>query len=670
MAKISILHQDSRTIKGKFKSAEVIREDELTSEIICQEGWSPSLFKSAKRSAANFISSSVVGLDIDGGWSLEEAQKAFSGYWYIIGTTRSHRQIKNPGTQSAQPALDRFRVVLQLTKPVTSAAEYKKIIRSIVEQFKVPADESAIDAARWFIPCKEVFALNDGGALLSNADFVKESQKEIVKEKSTSLKGALSSTTLNFLMKAESKETWHKRFFKAAMDFKEQGYSQTEASDMMRVASPVGELDTTDLKQLADVFNNREGNLDFRIQWPEYDEKGLVDKNSFLNQQYALIEVLKYEIHSISRRDLTIINHASFTKPEHLSDGLAAKMATDVRQLRLSTGESLRETIATIARENKKDPILDEFSALKWDGKEHIDALFNTLTLPNDADEFAISMYKLYLKRWLIGVVAKIMKPGSENNVLVFQGQQAAGKSRWFQRFAELWPDGYGEGNINPEDKDHELRHLDNFIWHVAEFDSTTSRREVGALKDFFTKHTVSVRRPYSRYPVVGRSSCSFCATVNSLDFLHDLTGNRRYLSIPVISTNPDHNVSIKQVFAQAKSLYDAGERQWFTREEIQQINSINSQFMSKEEYIDAIEARVVSGEKKVTTTDLLMELGFVDLKVNKYITSAIRTALSRKGIEQKTTHGYKYYSVDILKLTDVIAGLKIVPSLDPTKIV
>ncbi len=91
---------------------------------------------------------------------------------------------------------------------------------------------------------------------------------------------------------------------------------------------------------------------------------------------------------------------------------------------------------------------------------------------------------------------------------------------------------------------------------------------------------------------------------------------------------------------------------------------------MSKEEYIDAIEARVIVGEKKVTTTDLLIELGFVDLKVNKYITSAVRTALSRKGIEQKTIHGYKYYCVDVLKLNEVIAGIKLVTNSEPAKIV
>lgn len=665
MPKISVLHEKARTIAGKFNSADVLSQQELTADIVLKEGWSPSLFKGFKRSATEFVGSSVIGLDIDGGWSLEEALKAFSGYWHIIGTTRSHGQVKNPGTPSAQAAADRFRVVLQLTEIIPSAEKYKLVIRNIVKQFNIPADESAIDAARWFIPCKSLFSTNTSGVFLNVEDFSESPKQEPIKESKPGAKGSLSTATMNFLTKQESKDSWHKRFFKASMDFKEQGYTEAEAAQMLRVASPLGELDSTDLEQLGDVYDNREGKLNLRIEWPEYNEKGEVDKNSYLNQRYALLEILKYDIHTIVRRDLTIINHVTFSKPEYLSDGLAAKIATDVRQLRLATGESLRETIATIARENKKDPLLDIFTSLKWDKKPNIENLFNTIVLPPDTTEFAKSIYQLYLKRWLIGVVAKIVHPGSENNVLVFQGQQAAGKSRWFQRFAELWPDGYGEGNINPEDKDHELRHLDNFIWHVAEFDSTTSRREVGALKDFFTKHTVSVRRPYSRYPVVGRSSCSFCATVNNLDFLHDLTGNRRYLSIPVISTNPDHIISMRQVFAEAKALYDAGERQWFTREEIVQTNEMNSQFMSKDDYIEAVDAGVSPGENAMTTSDILINLGFTDLKVTKAVMGSIRSALSKKGIEQRSHSGMKYYRVNISKVGDI---LKLIRNSDSAK--
>src|SRR5690606_33520594 len=225
---------------------------------------------------------------------------------------------------------------------------------------------------------------------------------------------------------------------------------------------------------------------------------------------------------------------------------------------------------------------------------------------------------------------------GSENNVLVLQGAQAAGKSRWLKRLAEIWPEGFGEGSISPDDKDHELRHLDNFIWHVAEFDSTTSRREVGALKDYFTKDTVNVRRPYARLPIVGRSICSFCASVNSHEFLHDATGNRRYLVIPVVALNPDHDVSIKQVLAEAKHAMEQGERQWFTREEIEQINALNEHFLSKEEYLELLEAYAEPGDTPMTLSRLMETIGYCDLQLTRPIRSNIRAVLERNGVTKR----------------------------------
>jgi len=659
MREISILHPAARSKddEGKYHSAIVVNEVEITPEVILKEGWSPGLFTD-KRIREDFRRCQVLGLDIDNGFSLQAAIEIFKDYWHIIGTTQNHQKIKNVGKSNTQHACDRFRIILAPEEDIMSADVYKYNLLNLAKTFKITVDEIASDVTRWFVPCKEIISSNLSGKLIPIFHDIpkKEKIKTITSHEG---KGKLSRATLEFLSKVKPDDPWHPRFVKAVYDHKEQGYTKDEAIKNLSSASPVNELDAEDLRQVEDIYENRDSILEFRINWPDLDEKKKMIPNSYLNQRFALEKLLGYSIHLVSRRELVCVNHESFPKPEYLTDGLFAKLSTDIRQFRLSTGESLRETIQTIARENKKDPVLDEFNILKWDGKENIKALFQTLILPKETTEFEFSMYEMYLKRWLIGVVAKIMQPGSENNVLVFQGQQAAGKSRWFQRFAEIWPDGYGEGNINPEEKDHELRHLDNFIWHVAEFDSTTSRREVGALKDFFTKHTVSVRRPYSRYPIVGRSSCSFCATVNNLDFLHDLTGNRRYLSIPVIGTNPEHSIDIKQVFAEAKHLYDSGERQWFTREEIDKVNELNAKFMSKDDYIESVEARVSPGDRRLSTTDILMELGFVDMKVTKGITSSVRATLAKKGIEQKTSGGVRYYRVQILKLEDIMKDIQ-----------
>jgi putative DNA primase/helicase len=245
----------------------------------------------------------------------------------------------------------------------------------------------------------------------------------------------------------------------------------------------------------------------------------------------------------------------------------------------------------------------------------------------------------------------------------VFQGEQAAGKSRWLKRLAELWPEGWGEGHVSPDDKDHELRHLDNFIWHVAEFDSTTSRREVGALKDYFTKDTVNVRRPYSRLPIIGRSICSFCASVNSHEFLHDVTGNRRYLVIPITALNADHTVSIPQVMAEAKAAMEAGEQQWFSKDEITEVNKLNSHFLSREDYLEDIEALVKPGGTKATVGSLMEMLGYSELQLTRPIRSNIRTVLERKKIPRKTIDGRTYYLIDtsgFRPLGDIISFKKL----------
>ena len=415
----------------------------------------------------------------------------------------------------------------------------------------------------------------------------------------------------------------------------------------------MGELDATDLQQLDDIYNNRGGALPFRPAWP--DMVAATDKvpahprsNSVANQRYLLTQVLGYTFRANTRREVVyFVDRERPNENQLLKDTTLACISTGAREHGISAGESLRDLIITMAQESAFDPILDPLEKLVWDGGAHIAALFETITLPQGTTREQREWYYTFLRRWLIGVVTKVYRPGSENNVLVFQGEQAAGKSRWLKRLAELWPEGFGEGHVSPDDKDHELRHLDNFIWHVAEFDSTTSRREVGALKDYFTKDTVNVRRPYSKFPIVGRSICSFCASVNSHEFLHDATGNRRYLVIPVVKINADHDVSIPQVMAEAKAAMRAGEQQWFSFDEIKQVNTLNEHFLSKEEYLEALESRCVPGEDALAIKTIMEELGFEDILLTRPIRSNIRTTLERNGITKRLVNGVTKFMID-----------------------
>jgi hypothetical protein len=645
MVRVSILNPAARTKLGKTKSYEVVGEAELTPTLLTTEGWSPILYSKPRRAQVNFLEANCIGFDVDENMSLTEAVERFSSYAHIIGTTTHHQKPKGD-----KAACDRFRIILFTEEPILSAEEYKASLAGIASELGIPVDQQAKDAARWFIPCAEVVSYNlDGERVIGYRDVTPSKAARANPEPAVGQRGKLSKATRDFLAQEPSTEGWHQRFIKAAMDMKEQGYSEPEAEQRLTSASPVFELDATDLEQLRDVYANRGGALPFRAAWPilVHPKEGdpYPSPTATANQRYLLTDVLGFTFHANTRREVVYYTERG-SERRLLTDTVIARLNTGARENKIAAGDSLRDLIVTMAQEQSFDPILEPLNALKWDGKPHIEALFNTLKLPADTTPEARDWYSKFLRRWLIGVVTKVYRPGSENNVLVFQGEQAAGKSRWLKRLAELWPEGYGEGNISPDDKDHELRHLDNFIWHVAEFDSTTSRREVGALKDYFTKDTVNVRRPYARLPIVGRSICSFCASVNSHEFLHDATGNRRYLVIPIVGLDADHSVSIPQVLAEAKAAMEAGERQWFTRDEIAEVNRLNEHFLSKEEYLEMIEARVLPGDEPFTIAGLMSELKF-DVQLTRPIRSNIRTILERNGVKKKTINGVTKFLVD-----------------------
>jgi predicted P-loop ATPase len=61
-------------------------------------------------------------------------------------------------------------------------------------------------------------------------------------------------------------------------------------------------------------------------------------------------------------------------------------------------------------------------------------------------------------------------------------------------------PQLFYEGPINPDDKDSLIRLINNWIWEVAELDSTRKRSERSALKHFITDQNIeSARIPFGQ---------------------------------------------------------------------------------------------------------------------------------------------------------------------------
>jgi hypothetical protein len=217
-------------------------------QVIKDKNYSLGTFTNDHRTNENFEGAELIGLDFDGGFTLEQATEAFKDYWHIIGTTRSHQIAKNDS-----PACDRFRVILKAEQKIESAADYKATVKALMTDFP-DADRACSDAARYFYPCTEIVCCNEEGRAQPVVKYIKPDTP--LKVVAPYMKGELSKATLKFLSFG-SESNWNHALFQAAVDLHEQQYTKEEATSALTGATRnyQGELDSEDLKTIDSAFN-------------------------------------------------------------------------------------------------------------------------------------------------------------------------------------------------------------------------------------------------------------------------------------------------------------------------------------------------------------------------------------------------------------------------------
>lgn len=122
--------------------------------------WSPVIFKNHTRLQANFLWSSLLVFDFDNDdgviVSMDSAvNNIFADMRHIIATTRNHQKWKG-----SKPPQDRYRVILQFSKPITTLRDYRYNLKHYVTHYE--SDSKPKDGARLFFPCSEIISINDG----------------------------------------------------------------------------------------------------------------------------------------------------------------------------------------------------------------------------------------------------------------------------------------------------------------------------------------------------------------------------------------------------------------------------------------------------------------------------------------------------------------------------
>jgi hypothetical protein len=269
------------------------------------------------------------------------------------------------------------------------------------------------------------------------------------------------------------------------------------------------------------------------------------------------------------------------------------------------------DVVSFIAAESEYHPVADYLGGLSWDGVDRIADFAKTI---GQTGLFAQTV----LRRFLISCVVRPLEWANYtrnvnwkiDTVLILKGVQGAQKSSWFKSLChdiEWFSDNLP--SITGQAKDASLHMLGKWLVEQAEFENHVARSSIEAMKAFVTREREIFRKSYGRAEINMRRPSVLVGTTNSSNFLNDPTGDRRYW---VLEIPERHKINLAwvranrdQLWAQAVTLYKAGEPWWLSATEDTQRAEKNQRFRRPSAMNEAILEFLNSGPTIATLRDI-----------------------------------------------------------------
>ena len=214
----------------------------------------------------------------------------------------------------------------------------------------------------------------------------------------------------------------------------------------------------------------------------------------------------------------------------------------------------------------------------KWDGKDHIRALARTVPTANPhwADWFytwflgMVDQWRGYSHRQYGNSVAPLLISKQGYNKSTFCRRLLPPELQW----------GYSDNLILSEKRQVYQAMAQFMIINLDEFNQISPQVQQGFLKNLIQLPTLKYKPPYGSHVMEFPRLASFIATSNMKDILSDPSGNRRFIGVELtgpidVSVRPNY----QQLFAQALSALNNGEKSYFDVQQVKLIMKSNSQF-------------------------------------------------------------------------------------------
>ena len=236
------------------------------------------------------------------------------------------------------------------------------------------------------------------------------------------------------------------------------------------------------------------------------------------------------------------------------------------------------DAVSASAHQNSFHPVREWLRSLTWDGEQRLQHLaeryFGALSTPQaaslgEAERIELGIYcKLVSVRWLVGAVARVMRPGCKLDTMpVLEGGQGVFKSTALRElFGNEW---FSDSKLVIGDKDALAQMQGKWCYEMAEMDSHRKADDT-AFKQFLSSQVDRVRWHYGRRAEDVPRQSIFVGTTNMDQYGKDDTGLRRIWPVEVGFIDVDAiRADREQLWAEAAHLYAQGVRWWVDSENI-----------------------------------------------------------------------------------------------------
>jgi len=231
----------------------------------------------------------------------------------------------------------------------------------------------------------------------------------------------------------------------------------------------------------------------------------------------------------------------------------------------IASKDRIFDAVNVVASENKFHPVRDYLDGCGWDGVPRVESLLVDYLGAEDT-----SYTRAVTRKALVAAVARIYHPGCKfDYMLTIRGRQGLGKSALIAKLGGQW---FSDTFSTMQGKEAYEQVMGVWIMEVGEL-AGMRKAEAETIKLYISKQVDRFRPAYGRRLQEFPRQCVFIGTTNESQFLRDTTGNRRFWVVDTPNA-PTRDMwaeltpeTIKQIWAEAVTLYKAGEELYLPRE-------------------------------------------------------------------------------------------------------